>query len=119
MRGVDYIKMQREELQAEKEDKKAILSAIVEIMEYVLKAIPDFEVDQKKTAAECYDKMREKARKEQKGGSYCFAPMSAIQFVREYLGASAIDNAVEPQKFAQEPHRIDGNRKRRRLEDFF
>ena len=71
---------------------KAVLSEIVGAMTAALKDIPNAEIDHKKSAEECYAKMEEHAKKNQKNGSYFFGMNETIGFIRKYLG---VDGEVE------------------------
>ena len=104
MKAKDFIEMQRQDIETHKD--KLILSEVVKAMEEVVKNNPDFDIDAKKTAEECYKQMYEFAKKNQSNNAYVFTPSGTLDFIREYLGVNEeVGGGVE--------------KKRRRLEDFF
>lgn len=109
MKAVDFIEMQKQDLETHKD--KLILAQVVAVMEEVLKGIPNAEIEHTKTAEDCYNQMYEFAKSNKQNNVYVFTPDGTIEFVRKYLGVPDLDETVvEPAK---------GTRKRRNLEDFF
>lgn len=115
MNGKDFIEMQKQDAETHK-DKETLLS-VVAAMEEVLSGNDGIEIDETKTAEECFGKMRDYAKENQKGGMYYFTPEHARKFIAEYLGVTISEKASEFVEIEDEPKPT--SRKRRSLEDFF
>ena len=112
MNGKDFIEMQKQDLETHKD--KAMLLGVVTAMEEVLRGNENAEIDDKKTAEECFEKMREYARENASNGMYCFTQEAGEKFIAEYLGISVEKHSGQ---VTEEPKSAE--RKRRSLEDFF
>lgn len=110
MKAVDFIEMQKQDIETHKD--KVILSEVVAAMAEVLKSTPDAEIEQTKTAEDCYKQMYEYAKKNKSNNAYVFTPTGTLQFIRKYLG---LPETYETQ--ASTP--VKTEKKRRSLEDFF
>ena len=110
MRAVDFIEMQKQDIETHKD--KVILSEVVAAMAEVAKSAPNAEIDHTKTAEDCYKQMYEYAKKHKSNNAYVFTPTGTLQFIRKYLG---LPETSEPQASAS----VETENKRRRLEDFF
>lgn len=111
MRADEFIEMQRQDIETHKN--KAVLSEIVGAMTAALKDIPDAEIDHTKSAEECYAKMEEHAKKNQKNGSYFFGMNETMEFIRKYLG---VEGGEVKQPQAPTPSK---KRDKLKLEAFF
>ncbi len=107
MTSKEFIEMQRQDV--ETHENKGMLLEVVAAMEEVLRGDESAGIGAEKTAEECYNKMREYARDNAKGGAYCFTPTAAKKFIAEYLGVAAAD----------EPKAEQRAKKRHSLEEFF
>ena len=110
MKAVEFIKMQKQDIETHKD--KIILSEVVAVMSEVLKSIPEAEIEEKKTAEDCYKQMYEYARKNQSNNAYVFTHTGMLQFISKYLG---LPETYEQQERAT----VNIEKKRRSLEDFF
>ncbi len=111
MKGQAFISMMREDIQTHKD--KTTLSAVVDVMEYVVAQNPDCEIEPNKNVEDCYKAIFEAAKKNEceMGGQRgcCTTPSMSISAVSAYLGVGA--SAVAPIKATAGGGTID-------LEDF-
>lgn len=96
MEGKAFIKMMRQDIETHKQ--KEVLSTVVDAMEYIVNENPGCDIDSKKTAEECYQKLFDAARAstgEQNGSKWCCAtPAIAYKAIRDYLGLSSSSPVV-------------------------
>lgn len=98
MNGPAFIRMMREDIETHKD--KTTLSAVVDVMEYVVGQNPDCDIEPSKNVEDCYKAIFEAAKKNaselagQRG--CCATPSMSISAVSAYLGVDA--NASAPIK---------------------
>lgn len=115
MNGKEFIEMQKQDA-ATHPNKEALLG-VISAMEDVLRGNENTEIDDKKSAEECFKKMRDYAKKNQTNGMYYFSTEAAAKFISEYLGISRSNKAPETAELKEEVKPTI--RKRRNLEEFF
>lgn len=88
MNGPAFIRMMREDVETHKD--KTTLSAVVDVMEYVVEQNPDCDIEPSKNVEDCYKAIFEEAKKNacEIGGQrgYCATPDMSIAAVSAYLG---------------------------------
>lgn len=88
MNGKAFIRMMREDIETHKN--KAVLSSVVDAMEYVVNGNLDCEIDSSKNAEDCYKTLFEAAKKTTGQGSgntwCCISGMDAFKVIKSYLG---------------------------------
>ena len=97
----EFLEMMHQDLETNNnENAKQVLMCFEEI----LKEYPaSTDIDSSKNCDDCYQKMKEEAKKRAQDGSYCFLGDSLKTFIIEYLGLENVQN--------KQPNKV-------RLEDF-
>ena len=76
------------------------IKTMLTCFEEVLKEYPDTtEIDDKKNLQECFNQMRDYARKNQVDGSYFFSPQQTYDFIKNYLGLKEKPSGIGAIKF--------------------
>ncbi|MBQ8323213.1 MAG: hypothetical protein IJX91_04530 [Clostridia bacterium] len=98
MNGKAFIRMMREDIETHKN--KAVLSSVVDVMEYVINQHPDCEIDPHKNAEDCYTAIFEEVRvntAQKEGTTYCCStPSMSIEAVSKYLGLMKRTDKEQP-----------------------
>lgn len=84
----EFLEMQRQDIEtSNNEQYKQLLMA----MEEILKDYPtSIVIDSKLTIEDCFNKMKEEARKKAVSGCYCFGPIETKDFIIKYLGLAEV-----------------------------
>lgn len=83
MNGFDFIEMCRQDIQTH--SNRETLETVVDAMEWIVKENPTCNIDERKTAQECYKEMEKFAQKNASNKMFCFNPNTAKKFISEYL----------------------------------
>lgn len=84
MNGFEFIEMCRQDIQTH--SNRETLETVVDAMEWIVKENPTCNIDERKTAQECYSQMNKFAKEHASANMFCFNPNTAKKFISEYLG---------------------------------
>jgi len=89
MKKNEFIEMMRQDL--ETHPNKNQLIPVLECMKEILKRYPiDTEIDTQKAVEDCFNQIKEHARKKQQNGCYYFTPQESTDFIAAYLGVEKV-----------------------------